>query len=258
MIAQFKPGVGGGIGIVLLAVIGCTTMTDRMKSASQDPGKNQAIPATQAGDKVDGVQISYQMRFIEASPALAARLRPKLQRIAGTIGEPQTALPWGSLDEKTIDAFQAAAKQDAGSIALGVPRITADSGQQAVAHVLSQQAYTADFKEVNGQYEPVVKTFQSGVYLEVQGTVSADRASVSLAVDAAWIELKELTSQPFKAAGEENLTFQQPKSRKRDVKAAFQTSDPKPVLLALGGATPQDKESTLFLLIKPTVIEPAR
>jgi len=77
-----------------------------------------------------------------------------------------------------------ATKANRRSISLSAPRITFFNGQRAYVLVSTQLAYVSDLDPLVGTssaaFDPEISVVSSGVILDVQGTVSADRRYVTL------------------------------------------------------------------------------
>ncbi|MFT3788797.1 MAG: hypothetical protein QM770_21940 [Tepidisphaeraceae bacterium] len=69
-------------------------------------------------------------------------------------------------------------------LSLTAPRVTVFNGQRAFVVVSTQQSYVSDLEPVVGSgavgFDPTIDTVNSGVVLDVQATVSADRKYVTL------------------------------------------------------------------------------
>ncbi|MGN6504117.1 MAG: hypothetical protein ACTHM6_01000, partial [Tepidisphaeraceae bacterium] len=91
---------------------------------------------------------------------------------------------------------------------LTAPRLTLFNGQRAYIIVSTQQAYVSDLTPVVGQssvgFDPTVDTVQSGVVLDVQATVSADRKYVTLNMRPELSTLLGLQSFPVFAGASTN------------------------------------------------------
>jgi len=86
---------------------------------------------------------------------------------------------------------------------LAAPMVTTHNGQQAFVRTGTSRAYVADLKVTRDRegkvkaYEPVVEAAESGLVLDVQGTVSADRKYVTLHVRPRLSKLLKMQTVPF-------------------------------------------------------------
>src|SRR5262249_4857778 len=131
--------------------------------------------------------------------------------------------------------------------------------------IAQQQAYTRDFTDIKdadgkSQFKPVVDKAQTGVFVDAQGTISADRKFVTLSLEARCSQLLALELVPFeKAPLSEKLMIQRPKMnvRTRDVIASI----PQGSTLVLSDfrwkqgpyAEEGGDPKPLLLLLKPTI-----
>jgi general secretion pathway protein D len=108
--------------------------------------------------------------------------------LPGSLG---TLFPLGTIATGLtyIDDFQAtiliqATQAQQTSSQITAPRVTLFNGQRAYVLVATTQAYVSDLTPVVGSnavgFDPTISTVQSGVLLDVQATVSADRKYVTL------------------------------------------------------------------------------
>jgi general secretion pathway protein D len=116
--------------------------------------------------------------------------------VPGTIGDFASGLTVGSADPAGgpaaftfLDDFQVnflirATQAAQTSTSLTAPRITLFNGQRAYVVVSTQRAYVSDLTPTAAQnaiaFDPEISTVESGVKLDVQATVSADRKYVTL------------------------------------------------------------------------------
>ncbi|MDX1682956.1 MAG: hypothetical protein R3336_07550, partial [Phycisphaeraceae bacterium] len=88
------------------------------------------------------------------------------------------------LDNLELNLVLRATQAHRRSIALTAPRVTFFNGQRAYVTVARQVSFVSDLEAVpdGGGFNPTLSVVQSGVVLDVEGTVSADRRYVTLTV----------------------------------------------------------------------------
>jgi general secretion pathway protein D len=88
---------------------------------------------------------------------------------------------------------------------LTAPRVTLFNGQRAYVLVATQRAYVSELDAVVGNnsqaFQPTVDVVSSGVVLDVQATVSADRKYVTMTLRPQLAQLLNLFTFNFQAAG---------------------------------------------------------
>jgi type II secretory pathway component GspD/PulD (secretin) len=137
--------------------------------------------------------------------------------------------------------------------------VTLVNGQKGSVKVLQQQAYVADFKQLNGEFEPQIATHSSGVSLDVTATVSADRKYVTLDAHPQVKQLVELSEVPWTKAppGRNDLKVQVPRVTERESKLVVSVpkSETMATVLTISGA-PKDQaqDQQLVVLITPRII----
>src|SRR5204863_7176259 len=89
-----------------------------------------------------------------------------------------------STDDFQVSAIIRATEAEQSSTTITAPRVTLFNGQRAYVLVATSRAYVSDLNPVVGSnavgFDPTISTVQSGVLLDVQATVSADRKYVTL------------------------------------------------------------------------------
>jgi general secretion pathway protein D len=174
-------------------------------------------------------------------------------------GNLSTLLPGAALSTSLtyINDFQVSAliratQAQQTSSTITAPRLTLFNGQRAYILVATTRAYVSDLTPVVGSnsvgFSPVINTVQSGVLLDVQATVSADRKYVTMILQPQLSNLLALeefsfaasnitptgdnaSTQPFSDQG----VVQQPEVQITEVKTAVSVPDGGTLLL--GGQT---------------------
>src|SRR5205085_2297166 len=146
------------------------------------------------------------------------------------------------LDDFTASLFVRATQAEVNSTQLTAPRVTLFNGQRAFVLVATQRAYVSDLNPIVGQgavgFDPVISVVQTGVLLDVQATVSADRKYVTLTLRPQLSNLLQLVpfgiggttiipgglsaaTQPFSAQG----IIQQPETQITEVRTTVSVPD---------------------------------
>ncbi len=88
------------------------------------------------------------------------------------------------LDDIEVTLLLRATKAHRETIALSAPRVTFFNGQTAYVMVVTQTAFVSDLEPVSDAdgFDPTLGVVNSGVVLQVTGTISADRRYVTLTV----------------------------------------------------------------------------
>ena len=124
---------------------------------------------------------------------------------ANTILSTSPALAMGAtfLDDVQVDLLLKATQADRRTVTLTAPRLTVFNGQRSYIQVAVTQAFVSDLQPVTGDnavgFDPTTSTVSSGVVLDVEATVSADRRYVTLHVDAQLAEVKDMRTVPVTA-----------------------------------------------------------
>ncbi|MEM8781860.1 MAG: hypothetical protein AAGE65_03300 [Planctomycetota bacterium] len=106
-------------------------------------------------------------------------------RFLGVGGGPlPTALDFGVsfIDDLEVDLLVRATQASNRALTLTAPRVTFFNGQRAYVLVATQVAFISDLEPVpdTGSFDVTVSSVNSGVVLDVEGTVSADRRYVTM------------------------------------------------------------------------------
>jgi general secretion pathway protein D len=113
-----------------------------------------------------------------------------------------------SLGGTFLDSFQVnfllnATQASSTSTTLTAPRVTLFNGQRAYVLVATQRAYVSNLDAVVGNnssnFEPEVDIVESGVLLDVQATVSADRKYVTMTLRPQLAQLLNLFTFAFQS-----------------------------------------------------------
>lgn len=90
------------------------------------------------------------------------------------------------LDDLEVNFLIRATRADSRSVVLDAPRLTFFNGQRAYVTIARQIAYVSDLDPVvatgSVAFDPEVSVISSGVVLDVEGTISADRRYVTMTV----------------------------------------------------------------------------
>jgi general secretion pathway protein D len=129
--------------------------------------------------------------------------------VPGGIGASNAAAQSLTLSGTYLDNFQVqfllqATQASQTSTTLTAPRVTLFNGQRAYVLVATQRAYVSDLEAVVGNntssFEPTIDVVSSGVILDVQATVSADRKYVTLTLRPQLAQLLNLFTFNFQGA----------------------------------------------------------
>ena len=86
------------------------------------------------------------------------------------------------------------------------PRVTLSNGQRGYVVVSTQTAYVSDLEPIVGTravgFDPTISIIESGILLDVQGTVSADRKYVTLTLRPTLSRLAALTTFTVQSAAQ--------------------------------------------------------
>jgi beta-lactamase regulating signal transducer with metallopeptidase domain/type II secretory pathway component GspD/PulD (secretin) len=232
-----------------------------------------------------GLQCTVEARFVSCDEPVARALLAKWQKIAA----PATLHPAGVstqpggsgavgffLDDAQIGEFLKAGGNEPAASIIAAPRLTLFSGQRAWVMVARSRRYIGAYAATTvegGQtrYDPVLAVVQSGVVLDVQATINADRTAATLVLHpqiSALLGMKQVP-WPGRPAGS-NLMVQEPDLRTTELQTTV--SVPAGRTLVLGGLEdpsaghaaegasivpeplPNRPLRSLFLLVKPTPI----
>jgi general secretion pathway protein D len=108
------------------------------------------------------------------------------------------------LDNFQVSFLLSATQASQSSTTLTAPRVTLFNGQRAYVLVATQRAYVSDLEPVVGNnvaaFDPTIDVVSSGVLLDVQATVSADRKYVTLTLRPQLAQLLNLFTFNFQGA----------------------------------------------------------
>jgi beta-lactamase regulating signal transducer with metallopeptidase domain len=237
------------------------------------------------------LQCEVDAQFISCDEPVARVLLEKWQKIAppatrsATAGKATTASPSSGiepsdhasaavglfLDDAQVKQFLHAGQDAPGFAVIAAPRMRLFNGQRAYVMAATSRAYTSDYaavKAAGGQtrYDLVVSVVQTGLLMDVQATISADRTAATLTLHPQVSALLGMKQFPWRGnpAGL-NLMVQEPQVRSAELQTTVSVPDGRTLLL--GGmedprvpddpaaATRPDRPlRSLFLLVKPKLI----
>ncbi|MEL7088827.1 MAG: hypothetical protein AAGL98_10380, partial [Planctomycetota bacterium] len=107
------------------------------------------------------------------------------------------------IDDLSVNFLVEATLANRNSVSLTAPRVTFFNGQRAYVTVATQTAFISDLEPIPDAigFAITLDVVQSGVVLDVQGTVSADRRYVTLTLRPSLADLVELFSIPVTGSG---------------------------------------------------------
>ncbi|HMB96513.1 MAG TPA: hypothetical protein VKK61_10780, partial [Tepidisphaeraceae bacterium] len=112
------------------------------------------------------------------------------------------------MDDFQVQTLLRATQVSQNTTTLTAPRITLFNGQRSYVVVATETAYVSDLTPVvaagSVAFDPTVGIVQSGVLLDVQATVSADRKYVTLTLRPILSRLRSLTNFPVTALAVNN------------------------------------------------------
>ncbi|MEM8835339.1 MAG: hypothetical protein AAGD00_05920 [Planctomycetota bacterium] len=148
-------------------------------------GFNQTPFAVTAPDPLSIVPV--QSGSLETVGNLASTASNFAANFAGALGTPALGLALTYLDDVQIDLLIEATQADQRTVTLQAPRLTFTNGKTANISVQTQQAFVSGLTAVVGTssvgFNPTVSAISSGFGLSVSGVVSADRRYVTLEID---------------------------------------------------------------------------
>lgn len=231
--------------------------------------------------------------FQQDSLGLSSSLAPKSDWSDTILGAaPALGVAGQFLDDIQVDFLLQATQADRRSIQLTAPRLTFTNGQTANIYVATQTAFVSDLQPVVGDsavgFDPTVAVVTEGVTLLVEGTVSADRRYVTMNVDAGIARVDGFAQQSVSAIAGGQLVssattqsfIQLPKVTVTRVRSTVTVPDQGTILMGGQRLTTEyeietgvpvlskipiinrfftnrvtsKEESTLLILVKPTVI----
>jgi hypothetical protein len=126
------------------------------------------------------------------------------------------------------------------------PTLKTVNGQRAFIKVATSRAYVGDLKVVRDaggkfkSYEPMVESADSGLTVDLQGTVSADRLFVTLSIRPLLTKLLKLHTIPFDKvpadhpAGMAKPTVQEPEMLTTEAETTWSVPDGQTLVMSLG------------------------
>jgi beta-lactamase regulating signal transducer with metallopeptidase domain len=197
------------------------------------------------------IQVMVEARFLAFDKAAVEHLPEPLRASV------KTALSDGAdksagvhLTDAQVAELLRAMQASADSTTLTAPRMTLFNGQRAYVAITTQQAYVADLKVVRGRdgkvsYDPVVEVTNSGLIMDVQATVSADRRYVTTTLRPRLSNLRRMDTVPFENVPDDQknvtpkptLTIQRPVVDVRQLKTTVSIPDHGTLLLPGGPLT---------------------
>jgi bla regulator protein BlaR1 len=157
------------------------------------------------------IQILTTARFVVFDPGILPDGDAEWTAVRSAIkasGAHGTTRSKATLNDACLSASQTAAllgmieKEKNGSIR-SAPKLTTFNGQRAYVLIQTQRAYVADFKVIRDDagkfksYEPIVDVAASGLTVDLQATVSADRKYVTTSIRPKLAKLLKLHTSPF-------------------------------------------------------------
>jgi type II secretory pathway component GspD/PulD (secretin) len=110
------------------------------------------------------------------------------------------------LDNFTVQFLMRATQAQQNSTVVTAPRVTLSNGQRGYVVVSTQTAYVSDLEPIVGTrsvgFDPTISIIESGILLDVQGTVSADRKYVTLTLRPTLSRLAALTTFTVQSAAQ--------------------------------------------------------
>jgi len=160
------------------------------------------------------------------------------------------------LDDIQVDFLIQATQATRDSRLLSAPRIMLMDGQRSYITIGRQQAYVSGYEPIVSEnvaaIRPIVDWIPTGVVLDVEATVSADRRYVTMTVRPQSSELIALVTLPF---GNLGAFIQLPDWQVNDLQSTVTVPDGGTVLLGgLKKAAEQDREIGVPILNKVPII----
>jgi type II secretory pathway component GspD/PulD (secretin)/tetratricopeptide (TPR) repeat protein len=128
--------------------------------------------------------------------------------LGATVSSPGLSTAVTYLDDFQVNLLLHATEASQNSVLVTAPRVTLFNGQRAYVLVATQQAYVSNLTASVGtgvsSFTPTISVVESGVELDVQATVSADRKYVTLTLRPQLSTLIGLPSFGFQSGGTSN------------------------------------------------------
>lgn len=155
------------------------------------------------------LQITTQAHFVVFDPAILPPDDPAwtpirtINKVATPGAATQPALGDSCLTPEQTAALMTIIARQPGASTRAAPKMTTFNGQRAYIKIATLRAYVADFKIIRDQqgkiksYDQVVDTAESGLTLDLQGTVSANRKYVTLTIHPYLSKLIKMNTIPL-------------------------------------------------------------
>lgn len=234
-----------------------------------DPAGHERVAAfMKTVREVSAPQLTVETRFLTIADDAVAQLEPSLRaRVhAARALRASGAAASLTISKQDVDRLIRATQAAVNTTLVTAPRITIFNGQRAHVVVMTQTAYVKDLELIKGKdgevgYDPDMAVVNSGVRLDVHGTVATDGKTVALRVKP-WmsrlIEIEPIEKGP--AANGDKLIIQKPRSQtfESDVVASVPADGSASVLLAADmiDATGKEPPQPLLILINARVVAP--
>ena len=152
--------------------------------------------------KTRGIQVTMESRFLVVDKALAAKITQPGNPSVGNGKADKESTAGVFLSRKQVNDLLREVEQSPRTIMIASPRITCFNGQQSYVMIGGQTPYVSGYSVTrgnNGQttYDPIRRRIDTGVLLELQPTVSADRTSVTVTVHPVMSRLDRMDSEPL-------------------------------------------------------------
>jgi type II secretory pathway component GspD/PulD (secretin)/tetratricopeptide (TPR) repeat protein len=194
LIAQ--QGQTGTIGTITLPDGRQVFTNIQAPTANQIPGTTSPVPAPEDWSIIPTVQNSL---------GLAEGLLGSVSQFGANILTQSPALAVGAtfLDDIQVDLLIKATQADRRTVTLTAPRLTVFNGQRSYIQVAVSEAFVSDLQPVTSEsavgFDPETSSVSSGVVLDIEATVSADRRYVTMHVDAQLAEVTDFRTVPVTA-----------------------------------------------------------
>jgi len=116
---------------------------------------------------------------------------------------PALGIAGSFLDDVQVDFLIEATQADKRSVQLTAPRLTLTNGHRSNIFFTTQTAFVSNLQPVVGTssvaFNPTLSSLNTGVTLDIEGVVSADRRYVTLNIQTGIAELQGITQRAFTA-----------------------------------------------------------
>jgi len=167
------------------------------------------------------------------------------------------------LDDGQVEAIMKVLRDDNASSLIDVPRVILFNGQRAYVKVTTPHSYTERIDVIKTdagetRYEPVIKTVDSGVILDIQATASSDRKYATLKLSPKLMTLIGIDKIRFEPSPpDQELFVEIPQMNRKEVSTIVSVPFGQTLLLAGMREDAADNGAetryTLFL-VKPSLI----